>query len=81
MPTIGVFISISNQLTARYLSEHYYPDQLSWIPLTGEEPAAISFAVPRSEPELRLILDKALDDIPQKEVLQIVSKWIRLPDV
>lgn len=73
--------AISNQLTARYLSEHYYPDQLSWIPLTGEEPAAISFAVPRSEPELRQILDKALDDIPQKEVLQIVSKWIRLPDV
>lgn len=73
--------AISNQLTARYLSEHYYPDQLSWIPLTGEEPAAISFAVPRSEPELRQILDKALDDIPQKEILQIVSKWIRLPDV
>ncbi|EPM0022057.1 ATP-binding protein [Citrobacter farmeri] len=73
--------AISNQLTARYLSEHYYPDQLSWIPLTGEEPAAISFAVPRSEPELRQILDKALDDIPQKEVLQIVGKWIRLPDV
>lgn len=37
--------------------------------------------MPRSEPELRQILDKALDDIPQKEVLQIVSKWIRLPDV
>lgn len=34
--------AISNQLTARYLSEHYYPDQLSWIPLTGEEPAAIN---------------------------------------
>src|SRR5690606_36001549 len=42
---------------------------------------AISFAVPRSEPELRQILDKALDDIPQKEIFQIVSKWIRLPDV
>lgn len=73
--------AISNQLTARYLSEHYYPDQLTWLTLPGEETAAISFAVPRSEPELRQILDKALDDIPQKEILQIVSKWIRLPDV
>lgn len=73
--------AISNQLTARYLSEHYYPDQLTWSPLTGEEPAAISFAVPRAQPELRQILDKALDDIPQKEILQIISKWIRLPDV
>lgn len=73
--------AISNQLTARYLSEHYYPDQLTWLGLPGEEPAAISFAVPRSEPDLRQILDKALADILQKEILQIVSKWIRLPDV
>ena len=73
--------AISNQLTARYLSEHYYPDRLTWLPLPEAQPAAISFSVPRSEPELRQILDKALDDIPQKEILQIVSKWIRLPDV
>jgi two-component system sensor histidine kinase EvgS len=25
--------AISNQLTARYLSEHYYPDRLAWLPL------------------------------------------------
>lgn len=73
--------AISNQLTARYFSEHYYPDRLTWLPLPEVQPAAISFGVPRSEPELRQILDKALDDIPQKEILQIVSKWIRLPDV
>lgn len=73
--------AISNQLTARYFSEHYYPDQLTWLPLSDVDPAIISFGIPRSEPELRQILDKALDDIPQKEILQIVSKWIRLPDV
>lgn len=73
--------AISNQLTARYLSEHYYPDELTWQSLTDESPASISFAVPRGAPELRSILDKALDDIPQKEISQIVSKWIRLPDV
>nr|WP_318382404.1 transporter substrate-binding domain-containing protein [uncultured Enterobacter sp.] len=73
--------AVTNQLTARYLSEHYYPDELTWQAIDGEEPAAIGFAVPRSEPELRQILDKALDDIPQKEISQIVSKWIRLPDV
>jgi Signal transduction histidine kinase len=73
--------AVSNQLTARYLSEHYYPDQLTWHPLTDEAPALISFAVPRSQPELLNILNEALDEIPQKEVSQIVSKWIRLPDV
>lgn len=73
--------AISNQLTARYLSEHYYPDQLIWFSVPDEVPAIISFAVPRSEPELRQILDKALDAIPQKEIFQIVSKWIRLPDI
>lgn len=79
--TEKVDAAISNQLTARYLTEHYYPDRLTWFSIPGEDPAAISFAVPRSEPELRQILDKALDDIPHKEILQIVSKWIRLPDV
>ncbi|WP_312983513.1 response regulator [Atlantibacter sp.] len=73
--------AISNQLTARYFSEHYYPDQLAFTPLPDEPPSAIGFAMPRSEPELRQILDKALDNIPQKEILQIVGKWVRLPDV
>lgn len=73
--------AVSNQLTTRYMSEHYYPNQFIWRPLEGEDPATISFAVSRSEPELLQILDKALNDIPQKEIFQIVSKWIRLPDV
>ena len=73
--------ALSNQLTVRYFSEHYYPDQLAFTPLPDEPPSAIGFAMPRSEPELRQILDKALDNIPQKEILQIVGKWVRLPDV
>lgn len=73
--------AVSNQLTVRYISEHYYPEQLSFMPLDGEPVAAISFAVSNSEPELKQILEKALDNIPRKEILQIVSKWIRLPDI
>lgn len=73
--------AVTNQLTARYFTDHYYPGQLTFQPVADERSAAIGFAVPRSEPELRQILDKALDDVPHKEISQIVAKWTRLPDV
>ncbi|MFC0226889.1 response regulator [Serratia aquatilis] len=72
---------IANQLTARYLSEHYYPDQLKYSPIQGSDPAAVVFAVPRAAPELRQILDKALDNIPQKEILQLTGKWLKMPAI
>lgn len=81
LATGKVDAAITNQITARYLSDHYYPERLSWSALSEQESAPISFAVPRSEPELRQILEKSLDNIPQKEIFQIVSKWIGLPEV
>ena len=72
---------IANQLTARYLSEHYYPNQLKYAPIRGSNPAAIVFAVPRAVPELRQVLDKAMDNIPQKEILQLTGKWLKLPNI
>ncbi|WP_431223558.1 transporter substrate-binding domain-containing protein [Serratia sp. L9] len=73
--------SISNQLTTRYLSEHYYPNQLKYSPVPGVTPAAIVFAMPNGASELRGILDKALDNIPQKEILQLTGKWVKLPEI
>ncbi|VXD08689.1 hybrid sensory histidine kinase in two-component regulatory system with EvgA [Enterobacterales bacterium 8AC] len=72
---------IANQLTARYLSEHYYPEQLKYAPIKGGDYAAIVFAVSRAAPELRQILDKALDNIPQKEILQLTGKWLKMPKI
>lgn len=73
--------AIANRLAARYFSEHYYPDQLVWQTIPDVMPAGLTFAVPKNEPELKSILDKARNNIPQREILQIVSKWLRLPNV
>ncbi|WP_299998516.1 transporter substrate-binding domain-containing protein [uncultured Cedecea sp.] len=73
--------AIANRLTVRYFSEHYYHDRLLWQPLPNTMPAAFTFSVSPHEPELKSILDKAWDNVPQREMFQIVSKWLRLPNV
>jgi len=72
---------ISTQLTARYMIDHYYPNQLKYELIADEAPALISFAIPRGDQELKQILDKSLDNIPPKTVLFISSKWVKLPDI
>ena len=73
--------AIANRIAARYLSEHYYPNQLIWQAIPDVRPAAHTIAVSPDQPELKAILDKVRDSIPQREMFQIVSKWLRLPDV
>jgi len=73
--------AIANRLAARYFSEHYYPDQLTWQAISDVIPAAHAIAVSPDQPELKAILDKVRDNIPQREMFQIVNKWLRLPSV
>lgn len=72
---------ISTQLTARYMIDHYYPNQLKYEIMADEAPALVSFAIPRGDQELKQILNKALDNIPPKSILFISSKWVKLPDI
>ena len=71
--------AIANRLVTRYLSEHYYPDQLIWQAIPDVIPAAHTIAVAPNQPELKAILEKARNNIPQREIFQIVSKWLRMP--
>lgn len=73
--------AITTQLTSRYLIDHYYSGKLDFSHIPEEPPAQISFALPRGEPELQSIINKALDDIPAKEVLDIAGKWTSMPNV
>ena len=73
--------SIYTQLSARYMIDHYYPNKLTYFRIPDEELAEISFAVPRSSQELRSILNKALDDIPPKEISRLVGKWTKMPNI
>lgn len=72
---------ISTQLATRFIIDHYYPDQLFYSRMPDEPPAQISFAMPRGATELQSILNKALDDIPPKEMLEISGKWTKIPEV
>ncbi|WP_196297896.1 response regulator [Hafnia alvei] len=72
---------ISTQLTSRYMIDNYYPNQLKYEIISDEEPALISFAVPHDGNELRQILNKALDNIQEKNILFISSKWFKKPDI
>jgi len=72
--------AIANRLAVRYFSEHYYPDQFNWEAIPDVIPASFSLAVSPHEPELKAILDKARDNISQREMFQIVDKWLYLPE-
>lgn len=73
--------AITTQLASRYLIDHYYPGKLVFSRLHDEPLAQISFALPRGEPELQSIINKALDGIPAKEILDIAGKWTTMPHV
>ncbi|MDA5495932.1 transporter substrate-binding domain-containing protein [Yersinia intermedia] len=73
--------SIYNLLSARYMIDHYYPGKLKYFRIADETPALISFAIPRGDKELQQILNKALDDIPQKEILRLAAKWAKMPKI
>lgn len=72
---------ISTQLATRFIIDHYYPDQLFYSRIPDEPPAQITFAMPRGATELQGIMNKALDDIPPKEMLDLAGKWMKMPEV
>lgn len=72
---------VSTQLASRYIIDHYYPNRLTYFRIPDERTAQISFAIPRGSPELQSILNKALDDIPPKELLNLAGKWVKTPEV
>lgn len=72
---------VATQPTARYMIDHYYPNTLAFFRIQDVPHAAIAFATPRDEPELKSIIDKALNDLPQSEILRLTEKWTKMPSV
>ena len=70
---------VATQLNSRYMIDHYYPNELYHF-LIRRSNASLSFAFPR-EPELKDIINKALNAIPPSEVLRLTEKWIKMPNV
>ncbi|WP_233432941.1 response regulator [Rahnella victoriana] len=72
---------VSTQLASRFIIDHYYPEMMTYTRIPDEPSAQIAFAIPRDALELQSILNKALDDIPPKEILNLAGKWVKAPDV
>lgn len=72
---------VATQPTARYMVDHYYPDTQDFFRIDNVPAAAITFALPRGEPELKSIIDKALDNVPPSEILRLTEKWTEMPKV
>lgn len=72
---------VATQLNSRYMIDHYYPNELYHFLIPGVPNASLSFAFPRGEPELKDIINKALNAIPPSEVLRLTEKWIKMPNV
>lgn len=73
--------TVTTELSARYIIDHYYPSDLNYLRLSDMPLAPISFALSKTDPELKSILDKALVSIPPREILQLTEKWSKMPKV
>lgn len=73
--------AITTELSARYMIDHYYPQNMHYMRLPGMPSASLSFAMARDEPELKSILGKALQAIPPRDILQMTEKWSKISSV
>lgn len=72
---------VTTQMAAQYIIDHYYPESMIYKRISDQPAAQIAFAVPRDKPELQSILNKALEQIPPREILSLADKWIKMPEV
>jgi two-component system sensor histidine kinase EvgS len=73
--------AVNNLISSRYLIDRYFRGQLTIATRLGDQTSRIGFAVGRDQPELFSILNKALADIPPRDISMIANKWQGTPDV
>lgn len=73
--------AVNNLISSRYLIDRYFRSELKVATRLGEQTSRIGFAVGRDQPELYSILNKALADIPPRDISMIANKWQGTPDV
>lgn len=72
---------VVTQPTAKYMIEHYYPDSQLFFRVPDVPHAEIAFAFPRGETELKSIMNKALNNLPDSEMLHLIDKWTKIPKI
>lgn len=72
---------VTTQLTAQFMIDHYFPNELYYSRIPGFKVANIGIALPRSQIELKNLLTNILDDIPISEVSRVTEKWLKAPKI
>ncbi|NBJ36919.1 transporter substrate-binding domain-containing protein [Serratia fonticola] len=73
--------AVNNLIGASYMIDHYFHGKLRIASRISEASSRLAFAVGRDEPELYSILNKALADIPPRDISMIANRWQGTPDV
>jgi two-component system sensor histidine kinase EvgS len=70
--------AIATELSARFMVDHYYQKNMHFFRLPDMPGASVSFAISSHEPMLKSVMDKALQAIPPREILQMTEKWSKI---
>lgn len=70
--------AIATELSARFMVDHYYQKNMYFFRLPDMPGASVSFAISSHEPMLKSVMDKALQAIPPREILQMTEKWSKI---
>ncbi|TDN49340.1 amino acid-binding domain sensor hybrid histidine kinase [Buttiauxella sp. JUb87] len=73
--------AITTELSARYMIDHYYPQNMYYMRLPGMPSGSLSFAIASDEPELKSIISQSLQAIPPRDILQMTEKWSKISSV
>lgn len=70
--------AIATELSAKFITDHYYQNNMHFFRLPDMPGASVSFAISSHEPMLKSVIDKALQAIPPREILQMTEKWSKI---
>lgn len=73
--------AVNNLIGANYMIDHYFHGKLRIISRLSDTSSRLALAVRRDQPELYSILNKALADIPPRDISMIANRWQGTPDV
>ena len=74
----SVDAAIATELSARFMVDHYYQKNMHFFRLPDMPGASVSFAISPREPMLKSVMDKALQAIPPREILQMTERWSKI---
>ncbi|HEJ9060366.1 TPA: transporter substrate-binding domain-containing protein [Serratia fonticola] len=73
-------VALANKVTARFFIDHYFRGVLKYSDVPDAPMANIAFAINKEQPILRDIINKAIENVPPKQITYSVDKWNSVRD-